>query len=77
MLGKAGCREEKRGADADLGFIRRLAGDISERGRTVEMVVEQYMATVRPMYMGLVEPSKRYADVIIPEVGITKWELIW
>ena len=59
----------KRGADADLRFIRRLAGDISERGRTVEMVVEQYMATVRPMYMGLVEPSKRYADVIIPEGG--------
>lgn len=56
-------------SDADLRFIRRLERDIRDRGRTMEMVVEQYMATVRPMHMEFVEPSKRYADVIIPEGG--------
>ena len=55
--------------DADLRFIRRLKRDIRERGRTVESVVEQYLATVRPMHMEFVEPSKRHADVIIPEGG--------
>jgi len=55
--------------DADLRFIRRLERDIRERGRTMEMVVQQYMATVRPMHMEFVEPSKRYADMIIPEGG--------
>ena len=55
--------------EADLRFIRRLRRDIRERGRTVESVIEQYMATVRPMHMEFVEPSKRYADVIIPEGG--------
>jgi uridine kinase len=55
--------------DADLRFIRRLTRDIRERGRTMEMVVDQYMTTVRPMHMEFVEPSKRYADVIIPEGG--------
>jgi uridine kinase len=55
--------------DADLRFIRRLVRDIRERGRTMEMVIEQYMATVRPMHMEFVEPSKRHADVIIPEGG--------
>jgi uridine kinase len=55
--------------DADLRFIRRLERDIRDRGRTMEMVVQQYMATVRPMHMEFVEPSKRYADVIIPEGG--------
>jgi uridine kinase len=55
--------------DADLRFIRRLTRDIRERGRTMDMVVEQYMATVRPMHLEFVEPSKRYADVIIPEGG--------
>lgn len=55
--------------DADLRFIRRLKRDIRERGRTMEMVVEQYLATVRPMHMEFVEPSKRFADVIIPEGG--------
>ncbi len=55
--------------DADLRFIRRLNRDIRERGRTVESVVHQYMATVRPMHMEFIEPSKRYADVIIPEGG--------
>ena len=53
--------------DADLRFIRRLKRDIRERGRTMEMVVEQCMNTVRPMHLEFVEPSKRYADVIIPE----------
>ena len=55
--------------DADLRFIRRLRRDIRERGRTVESVVQQYLSTVRPMHMEFVEPSKRYADVIIPEGG--------
>lgn len=55
--------------DADLRFIRRMSRDIRERSRTTEMVVEQYMNTVRPMHLEFVEPSKRYADVIIPEGG--------
>jgi uridine kinase len=55
--------------DADLRFIRRLVRDIRDRGRTMEMVVQQYINTVRPMHMEFVEPSKRYADVIIPEGG--------
>jgi uridine kinase len=53
----------------DIRFIRRLRRDIAERARTVESVIEQYLATVRPMHMQFVEPSKRYADVIIPEGG--------
>jgi uridine kinase len=53
----------------DIRFIRRLKRDIAERGRTVDSVIEQYLATVRPMHMQFVEPSKRYADVIIPEGG--------
>jgi uridine kinase len=56
--------------DSDLRFIRRLQRDIAERGRTTERVVEQYLSTVRPMHMEFVEPSKRYADVIIPEGGL-------
>ncbi len=55
--------------DADVRFIRRLRRDITERGRTVESVIEQYTETVRPMHLEFVEPSKRYADVIIPEGG--------
>jgi uridine kinase len=55
--------------DADLRFLRRLRRDIRERGRTVESVIEQYLNTVRPMHMEFIEPSKRYADVIIPEGG--------
>lgn len=55
--------------DADIRFIRRLTRDISERGRTVDSVVEQYLNSVRPMHLDFVEPSKRYADVIIPEGG--------
>lgn len=52
--------------DADLRFIRRLQRDITERGRTTESVIKQYLATVRPMHLEFVEPSKRYADLIIP-----------
>jgi uridine kinase len=53
----------------DIRFIRRLQRDITERGRTVEMVIAQYYATVRPMNFEFVEPSKRHADIIIPEGG--------
>jgi len=55
--------------DPDLRFIRRLQRDITERARTTEFVIQQYLATVRPMHLEFVEPSKRYADVIIPEGG--------
>jgi len=55
--------------DADLRFIRRLRRDIAERGRTVDNVVHQYLETVRPMHLEFVEPSKRWADLIIPEGG--------
>lgn len=58
--------------DADLRFIRRLHRDITERGRTTESVIKQYLSTVRPMHLEFVEPSKRYADVIIPEGGHNK-----
>mgnify|MGYP000282045008 FL=1 len=55
--------------DADVRFIRRLIRDVKERGRTLDSVVEQYQTTVRVMHNLFVEPSKRYADVIIPEGG--------
>lgn len=55
--------------DADIRFIRRLDRDIHERGRTVESIISQYTSTVRPMHLQFVEPSKRYADIIIPEGG--------
>lgn len=55
--------------DSDLRLIRRLERDIAERGRTVQSVIKQYQTTVRPMHLEFVEPSKRYADVIIPEGG--------
>jgi len=55
--------------EADIRFIRRLQRDIKERGRTVDSVVNQYLSTVRPMHVQFVEPSRRYADVIIPEGG--------
>jgi uridine kinase len=57
-------------ADPDICFIRRLQRDISERGRSVESVINQYIGTVRPSYIDFVEPSKRFADVIIPEGGM-------
>ncbi len=56
--------------DADIRFIRRLQRDINERGRSTASVVNQYLSTVRPMHLEFVEPSKRYADVIIPEGGM-------
>jgi uridine kinase len=55
--------------DPDIRFIRRLRRDMAERCRTLESVVEQYLGTVRPMHIEFVEPSKRWADVIIPEGG--------
>jgi uridine kinase len=55
--------------DADIRFIRRLSRDILERGRNLQSVVNQYLSTVRPMHLEFVEPSKRHADVIIPEGG--------
>lgn len=55
--------------DPDICFIRRLRRDLLERGRTAESVMDQYEATVRPMFLQFVEPSKRYADVIIPGGG--------
>ena len=55
--------------DADTRFIRRLTRDVAERGRTVESVVEQYLTTVKPMHFDFVEPSKRWADLIIPQGG--------
>jgi uridine kinase len=57
-------------ADADMRFIRRIQRDIRERGRSVESVIEQYLRTVRPMHLEFVEPSKRYADIIIPRGGL-------
>ena len=57
---------------ADVRFIRRLVRDVKDRGRTLDSVVNQYMTTVRSMHDLFVEPSKRYADVIIPEGGHNK-----
>jgi uridine kinase len=56
-------------ADSDVRFIRRLERDLAERGRSVQSVVKQYLEQVRPMHLSFVEPSKRYADVIIPRGG--------
>jgi uridine kinase len=55
--------------DDDIRFIRRLERDTSERGRTVQSVIDQYLGTVKPMHLEFVEPTKRYADVIIPQGG--------
>lgn len=55
--------------DADVRVLRRLTRDIHKRGRTLESVITQYLESVRPMHLEFVEPSKRYADVIIPEGG--------
>ena len=56
-------------ADDDTRFIRRLQRDISERGRTVQSVIDQYLSTVKPMHLEFVQPSKRYADIIVPLGG--------
>ena len=55
--------------DSDTRFIRRLQRDVAERGRTLDSVIDQYQSTVKPMHLEFVEPSKRYADVIIPLGG--------
>ena len=59
-------------ADADLRLVRRLNRDIQERGRSYESVIAQYLSTVRPMHLEFIEPSKRYADVIIPRGGFNE-----
>lgn len=58
--------------DADIRIIRRLRRDILERGRSMESVIKQYEKSVRPMHLQFVEPSKRYADIIVPEGGYNK-----
>lgn len=58
--------------DADVRIVRRLQRDIKERGRTIDSVINQYLNIVRPMHLQFVEPSKRYADIIIPEGGYNK-----
>lgn len=58
--------------DADVRIIRRIQRDITERGRTIDSVIDQYLTTVRPMHLQFVEPTKRYADIIIPEGGYNK-----
>lgn len=58
--------------DADLRVIRRIERDIKDRGRTLDSVIKQYMTTVRPAHMQFIEPSKRYADIILPEGGYNK-----
>lgn len=55
--------------DADIRIIRRILRDIKERGRTIDSVIEQYVSVVRPMHLQFIEPTKRYADLIIPEGG--------
>lgn len=59
-------------ADADVRFIRRLQRDVHERGRSQESIVSQYLGTVRPSHLSFIEPSKRYADVIIPHGGLNE-----
>lgn len=58
--------------DADERFIRRLKRDIKERGRELDNVIKQYLTVVRPMHLQFIEPTKRYADIIIPEGGQNK-----
>jgi len=56
-------------ADPDIRLVRRIERDVRERGRAIETILRQYQATVRPMHLQFVEPSKRYADLIVPEGG--------
>lgn len=58
--------------DADVRIIRRILRDVNERGRTLDNIVEQYLTTVKPMHDEFVEPSKRYADIIVPEGGFNR-----
>ncbi|WP_070120765.1 uridine kinase [Bacillus marinisedimentorum] len=55
--------------DADIRIIRRLLRDIKDRGRSIDSVIEQYVSVVRPMHLQFIEPTKRYADIIVPEGG--------
>jgi uridine kinase len=55
--------------DSDMRIIRRLLRDINERGRTIDSVIDQYTSVVRPMHLQFIEPTKRYADIIVPEGG--------
>ena len=55
--------------DADLRILRRIVRDTEERGRTLQSVIDQYLSVVRPMHNQFIEPTKRYADIIIPEGG--------
>jgi len=59
-------------SDADVRFIRRLTRDVEQRGRTVDSIVAQYLATVRPGHEHFIEPSKHFADVIFPEGGLNE-----
>lgn len=58
--------------DADVRIVRRIVRDIEERGRSLDSVVNQYLSVVRPMHLQFIEPTKRYADVIIPEGGYNR-----
>ena len=58
--------------DPDVRFIRRMLRDMEERDRSLESIIKQYLETVRPMHLEFVQPSKRYADIIIPEGGLNK-----
>ena len=59
-------------ADPDVRIVRRIVRDVSERGRSLESVIGQYLTTVKPMHEQFVEPSKKYADIIVPEGGYNK-----
>ena len=58
--------------DADVRIIRRIKRDVNERGRDLNSVISQYLATVKPMHEAFVEPSKRHADIIVPEGGMNR-----
>ena len=55
--------------DDDIRIIRRIQRDLEERGRSLQSVIDQYLSTVKPMYHQFIEPTKRYADIIVPEGG--------
>ena len=60
-------------ADADIRLIRRIQRDINKRGRPLGEIIDQYLSTVQPMHLQFVEPSKRYADIIVPRGGHNQW----
>ena len=62
--------------DADLRILRRLVRDTKERGRSMESVINQYLNVVKPMHNQFIEPTKKYADIIIPKVEVTRLQLI-